>query len=81
MGFFRVLGSFMGGFLGFGGSFLLIPVKPISPNIAVLNSTSGRSHNSIVIPGKLEIASATRNPGFFKEFWMPVFTGMTVKAK
>jgi hypothetical protein len=31
----------------------------------------------MVIPGKLATASATRNPGFFKHCWMPVFTGMT----
>jgi hypothetical protein len=34
--------------------------------------------NSGVIPGKLAIASATRNPGL-KGFWMPLFTGMTAK--
>jgi hypothetical protein len=38
-------------------------------------------NNSGVIPGKLAIASATRNPGISKHFWMPVFTGMTVKAE
>ena len=32
-----------------------------------------------VIPGKLAIASATRNPEIFKHFWIPVFTGMTTQ--
>jgi hypothetical protein len=35
-------------------------------------------NNLIVIPGKLAIASATRNPGKIKNFWIPAFAGMTV---
>jgi hypothetical protein len=31
-----------------------------------------------VIPGKLAIASATRNPGKSKKLWIPAFAGMTV---
>jgi putative tryptophan/tyrosine transport system substrate-binding protein len=31
-----------------------------------------------VIPGKLAIASATRNPEKIKNFWIPAFAGMTV---
>jgi hypothetical protein len=34
-------------------------------------------HNSSVIPGKLAIASATRNPGKSRT-WMPAFSGMTI---
>jgi len=33
----------------------------------------------MVIPGKLAIASATRNPGF-KEIWIPAFAGMTLET-
>jgi hypothetical protein len=33
----------------------------------------------MVIPGKLAIASATRNPGF-KQTWIPAFAGMTLEA-
>jgi hypothetical protein len=40
----------------------------------------GSQHNSNVIPGKLAMASATRNPGVFKHFWIPVFTGMTTEG-
>jgi hypothetical protein len=38
MGFFRLLGGFIGGFLGFCGSFLSMPVKSISRKITVFNS-------------------------------------------
>jgi hypothetical protein len=31
-----------------------------------------------VIPGKLAIASATRNPGKSKNAWIPAFAGMTI---
>ena len=34
-------------------------------------------NNLRVIPGKLAIASATRNLGIFKDFWMPAFASMT----
>jgi hypothetical protein len=40
--------------------------------------------DGVVIPGKLAIASATRNPGISLEahgnrpFWIPVFIGMTI---
>jgi hypothetical protein len=33
-------------------------------------------NNSAVIPGKLAIASATRNPGIFK-IWIAAFAAMT----
>jgi len=35
-------------------------------------------NNSLVIPDKLAAASAIRNPGITKTFWMPAFAGMTV---
>src|SRR5437870_4453336 len=34
-------------------------------------------NNSGVIPAKLAIASASRNPGISKDFWIPAFAGMT----
>jgi len=44
-------------------------------------------NSSGVIPGKLAIATATRNPRIsvgahgMRPSWMPVFTGMTEKAE
>jgi hypothetical protein len=35
-------------------------------------------NNLSVIPGKLAIASATRNPGISKNFWIPAAAGMTM---
>jgi hypothetical protein len=47
------------------------------------HSTTGEVSSNLlnnlgVIPGELAIASATRNPGKFKNFWIPAFAGMTV---
>ncbi len=39
MGFFRLLGGFIGGFFGFGGSFLSTSVKPIRRRVAVFKSS------------------------------------------
>ena len=49
----------------------------VKPNASVVYRKS--SHDLMVIPGKLAIASATRNPGK-SSLWIPVFAGMTVES-
>ena len=41
----------------------------------LLSDNKGKQTN--VVSGKLAIASATRNPGNQKNFWIPAFAGMT----
>jgi hypothetical protein len=49
----------------------------LSPITSVVFSNS--LDNLGVIPGKLAIASATRNPGKLKNFCLPAFAGMTMR--